>query len=119
MEELEQSRLESFRHFREKMNDRILEIGNLDTKRFFGLDSKVYEDGELPAATKELLGLVSSMVLRCDDCISYHLIRCREQGISKTALMETFNIALLVGGSIVIPHLRRAVELLDELDENR
>ncbi|MFH1852779.1 MAG: carboxymuconolactone decarboxylase family protein [Candidatus Neomarinimicrobiota bacterium] len=116
MSKKKSSRLEEFRYFREKMNQRILETGNLDTKRFFGLDSRVYEDGRLPQTTKEMLGLVASTVLRCDDCIAYHVIRCRELGVDRESLMEAFNVALIAGGSIVIPHLRRAVALLDEID---
>ncbi|MFQ5536479.1 MAG: carboxymuconolactone decarboxylase family protein [Gemmatimonadota bacterium] len=97
------------------MNRRILEEENLTLRRFFRLDGQAYEDGALPARTKELLGLVSSLVLRCDDCIAYHLIRCKEEGVSDDELFETFSVGLVVGGSIVIPHLRRAVALLDEL----
>lgn len=88
--------------------------GTLVTKRFFGLDTKTYEDGKLPARTKELLGLVASMVLRCDDCVAYHIDQAVKAGISDEELWETFDVALVVGGSIVIPHLRRAVEFLDE-----
>jgi len=107
--------LEAFRHFREKMNAAILEAGNVNINRFFALDTRTYEDGALPAKTKELLGLVASMVLRCDDCITYHLVRCREEGTTDAELYETFSVALVVGGSIVIPHLRRAVARLEEL----
>jgi AhpD family alkylhydroperoxidase len=108
-------RLAEFRRFRERMNERILDAGNLEIKRFFALDSRAYEPGALPVRTKELLGLVASMVLRCDDCVTYHLIRCREEGVTPEELFETFNVALIVGGSIVIPHLRRAVDTLDTL----
>jgi AhpD family alkylhydroperoxidase len=107
--------LHEFRAFRERMNQRILETGNLDMRRFFALDSRVYESGALPTATKELLGLVASLVLRCDDCVSYHLVRCAEEGISDDEIMETLAVGLVFGGSIVIPHLRRAVDTLDEL----
>jgi AhpD family alkylhydroperoxidase len=107
--------LSEFREFRERMNARLLEGGNLDVKRFFALDSRVYDEGALPTRTKELLGLVASLVLRCDDCVTYHLIRCAEEGASDEELMETLSIGLVVGGSIVIPHLRRAVATLDEL----
>lgn len=107
--------IQEFREFRERMNDRILEAGNLEIRRFFALDTRTYDDGALPARTKELLGLVASMVLRCDDCITYHLARCVEEGASEEELFETFSVALVVGGSIVIPHLRRAVSTLDEL----
>ena len=109
-------RLAAFRAYRERMNARILETGNLEVKRFFALDTRAYEDGALDVRTKELLGLTASMVLRCDDCIAYHVIRCKEEGVSDEELMEAFNVGLVVGGSIVIPHLRRAVELLDELN---
>ncbi len=107
--------LEAFRHFREKMNAAILAAGNLEINRFFALDTRTYEAGALPAKTKELLGLVASLVLRCDDCITYHVIRCREEGCTRAELFDVFDVALLVGGSIVIPHLRRAYALLDEL----
>jgi AhpD family alkylhydroperoxidase len=107
--------LEAFRHFREKMNAAILAADNLPIKRFFALDGRTYEDGALPARTKELLGLVASMVLRCDDCVTYHLVRCREEGVSDAELFDAFSVALVVGGSIVIPHLRRAVARLEEL----
>lgn len=107
--------LEAFRAFRERMNDRILEEDNLEIRRFFALDERAYRDGALPSRTKELLGLVASMVLRCDDCIAYHLVRCREEGWSDEELFEAFSVALVVGGSIVVPHLRRAVDRLDEL----
>lgn len=109
------SSLEEFRHFREKMNEAILAAGNLDIKRFFALDARAYESGVLETKTKELLGLVASMVLRCDDCVTYHVVRCREEGVSDEALYEAFSVALVVGGSIVIPHLRRAVARLAEL----
>lgn len=107
--------LREFREFRERMNQRILDTDNLEIKRFFALDNRAYEDGALDARTKELLGLVASLVLRCDDCISYHLVRCAEEGASDPEIMETLSIGLIVGGSIVIPHLRRAVATLDEI----
>jgi AhpD family alkylhydroperoxidase len=107
--------LEAFRHFREKMNAAILEAGNLNINRFFALDTRTYEPGALPAKTKELLGLVASLVLRCDDCITYHLVRCREEGVNNAELYDAFAVGLVVGGSIVIPHLRRAVARLEEL----
>jgi AhpD family alkylhydroperoxidase len=110
-------RLTEFRRFRERMNERILTAGNLNINRFFNLDTKAYEGGAVDARTKEMAGLAASMVLRCDDCISYHVIRCKELGVTNEQLFEIFNVALVVGGSIVIPHLRRAVALLDELDE--
>jgi AhpD family alkylhydroperoxidase len=109
------SRLESFRKERERLNARVLETATLETKRFFSLDGQTYRAGALPSKTKELMGLVASMVLRCDDCISYHLIRCAEEGVSDDEFQESFSVALVVGGSIVIPHLRRAVDFLDEI----
>jgi AhpD family alkylhydroperoxidase len=107
--------LKEFREFRERMNQRILDADNLDIRRFFALDSRAYEEGALPTRTKELLGLVASLVLRCDDCVSYHLVRCAEEGVSEAEVMETMAVGLVVGGSIVIPHLRRAVATLDEI----
>ena len=97
------------------MNERILAAKNLNINRFFTLDGKAYEPGTLDALTKEFAGLSASMVLRCDDCIAYHVIRCQELGATNAQLFEVFNVGLIVGGSIVIPHLRRAVALLDEL----
>ncbi len=99
------------------MNRKILEQGNLEIKRFFALDDQAYKAGALPAKTKELLGLAASLVLRCDDCIGYHLIQAKEAGATRAEIFETFSIALLVGGSIVIPHLRRAVDFLEELEQ--
>lgn len=107
--------LEAFRRYREKMNATILAAGNLEINRFFALDTRSYEAGALPAKTKELLGLVASLVLRCDDCITYHVVRCREEGVTDPEFFDAFAVALVVGGSIVIPHLRRAVERLGEL----
>lgn len=104
-----------FREFRERLNDRILDAGNLEIKRFFALDTRAYDDGALDGRTKELLGLVASLVLRCDDCITYHLTRCAQEGWTDEELFECFSVGLVVGGSIVIPHLRRAVATLDEL----
>ena len=108
-------RLQEFREFREKMNKRIFDAKNLNINRFFTLDGHAYEEGVLDTRTKEFAGLAASMVLRCDDCIAYHVIRCKELGASDEQMMEIFNVGLIVGGSIVIPHLRRAVALLDEL----
>ncbi len=113
------TRLDEFRTYRRRMNERILGAGHLGIKRFFNLDSKAYEDGALPAPTKELLGLVASAVLRCNDCIDYHLIQCVDAGLSNEELYEALNIALLVGGSIVVPHLRHAFETIDLLRAER
>ncbi len=109
--------LEAFRHFREKMNAAILAAGQTSINRFFALDARVYEAGALPSKTKELLGLVASLVLRCDDCVTYHVIRCREEGVTGPEFYDAFAVALVVGGSIVLPHLRRAVARLEELPE--
>jgi len=108
--------LTEFRRFRERMNTRILERGPLTTKRFFALDTQAYQEGALSVKVKELLGLVASLVLRCDDCVTYHLVRCREEGVTAEEVDDAMAIGLVVGGSIVIPHLRRAVDRWDELD---
>jgi AhpD family alkylhydroperoxidase len=99
------------------MNERILGAGHLGIKRFFSLDTRAYKDGALPGRTKELLGLVASAVLRCNDCIDYHLIQCVKAGYADEELHEALNVALVVGGSIVIPHLRHAFETIDLLRE--
>ena len=111
------SRLDDFRAYRERMNERILGAGHLGIKRFFNLDTTAYKDGTLDRRTKELLGLVASAVLRCNDCIDYHIIECVETGYSDEELYEALNVALVVGGSIVIPHLRHAFETIDLLRE--
>lgn len=108
------SRYDEFQSFRASLNEKILAQGTMQTKRFFTLDTKTYEAGALDAKTKELLGLSASMVLRCDDCIAYHIDQAVKAGASDQELWETFDIALVVGGSIVIPHLRRAVAFLEE-----
>jgi len=108
-------KLKAFHEFRSTMNSKLLGKGNLQLKRFFNLDTQVYTTGVLPSRTKELMGLVASAVLRCDDCITYHLLRCAEEGVSDEEFFETFNVILIVGGSITIPHLRRAVETLEEI----
>ncbi len=109
-------RIAEFEHYRTRLNRRILEEkDHLGIKRFFALDSAAYRDGALSSATKELLGLVASTVLRCNDCIDYHLKQCVDLGYSDEELDEALNVALVVGGSIVIPHLRHAVETIDLL----
>ena len=108
-------KIEEFVKEREKLNEVVLKNANLEIKRFFNLDSSVYKKGTLPVKFKELLGLVASLVLRCDDCITYHLIRCKEEKVSDEELVEALSIALVVGGSITIPHLRRAFEKWEEL----
>jgi len=107
--------LSEFRSFRERMNDIILNAGNLTVNRFFALDSRAYEAGALGVKTKEMLGLVASLVLRCDDCVTYHVVRCKEEGVTDEEMLEVFAVGLVVGGSIVIPHLRRAMARLEEL----
>ncbi len=106
-------RLTEYEAYREKMNKRIADIDHLGIQRFFNLDTKAYDEGALSAKTKELLGLVASLVLRCNDCIDYHIIQCVDAGWTDEELYEAFNVGLVVGGSIVIPHLRHAVETLD------
>jgi AhpD family alkylhydroperoxidase len=108
-------RADRFRQEREALNERILARDDLNIKRFFGLDSAVYRDGALDAKTKELLGLVASLVLRCDDCVTYHVIRASENGVTDTEFDEVMSIGLVVGGSITIPHIRRATQLWEEL----
>jgi AhpD family alkylhydroperoxidase len=105
-----------FNDYRARMNEKILAQDNKVLKRFFNLDTNAYQDGALPAKTKELLGLVASMVLRCDDCIRYHLGTCHELGVTTAEVYEVFAIANLVGGSICIPHTRRAVEYWEALE---
>ncbi|HXF99916.1 MAG TPA: carboxymuconolactone decarboxylase family protein [Bacteroidota bacterium] len=111
------SRVQEFNEFRTKMNERILSIDNRAIKRFFGVDTLTYEPGALDAKTKEMLGLVASMVLRCDDCIAYHIQQCKKEGVTDAEMYDIFSVALVVGGSIVIPHLRRAVAFLDEYNQ--
>lgn len=104
-----------FRTYRAKMNKVILDSDNLFFKRFFNLDTRTYEDGALSSQVKEMLGLVASLVLRCDDCVKYHIEKCFELGVTREQAFEIFSVANLVGGSIVIPHTRRAIEYWDLL----
>ena len=113
----EQDRVAAFTEFRQRMNQRILAEPNQVVRRFFALDTQTYQAGALDVKTKELLGLVASMVLRCDDCISYHVAQCREAGVTRAEMFEAFSVGLVVGGSIVIPHMRRAVDFLDRLEQ--
>jgi len=110
-----ENQVQEFNNYREKMNERILSQDNLVLKRLFNLDTNTYADGAINVKTKEMLGLVASMVLRCDDCIKYHLGKCKEAGVSTEEVFEVFAIANIVGGTIVIPHLRRAVEYWDAI----
>jgi len=112
------NKVQEFNDYRQKMNDKILSSDNKVIKRIFNLDTNTFKEGHLPSKTKELLGLVASAVLRCDDCVQYHLESSMKNGVSKEEMMETMSIATLVGGTIVIPHLRRAVEYWELLEEN-
>jgi len=107
---------DNFDSYRSKMNEKIMAADNLVIKRFFNLDTNTYDEGALSSKTKEMLGLVASMVLRCDDCIKYHLEKCRDLGVNKEELFEIFSVATVVGGSIVIPHFRRAVEFWEDME---
>lgn len=113
------NKVDQFNEYRQKMNDKILSSDDKIIKRIFNLDTNTYKDGHLSSKTKELLGLVASAVLRCDDCIAYHLQTAYEKGVSKEEMMETMSVATLVGGTIVIPHLRRAYEFWETLEENK
>ena len=108
-----------FVEYRRRMNDKILKEGGLITKRFFSLDASVYRNGKLSAKTKEMMGLVASIVMRCNDCIIYHLDRCIELGYSNEEIYEAMEVAMIVGGSITIPHIRYAYEMIDEIRKER
>jgi ribonuclease HI len=110
------SGLDEFQKFRGDLNQEILHCGHLGIKRFFALDHQAYEPGPLGTKTKELLGLVASAVLRCDDCITYHLVRCSEEGWKRDEVIDALNVALVVGGSITIPHVRRAFARMREIE---
>lgn len=112
-------KVQEFNDYRQKMNDKILNADNKIIKRIFNLDTNAYAEGHLSTKTKELLGLVASAVLRCDDCIAYHLETAYKNGVTKAEMMETMSIATLVGGTIVIPHLRRAVEFWEALENSK
>ena len=107
--------ISTFKKEREKLNEIVMKYGGRNIKRFFTIDTQVYQDGAIPKKYKELLGLVSSLVLRCDDCIKYHIIQCKEENVTDNELEEALSIGLVVGGSITIPHLRRALQAWDEL----
>jgi AhpD family alkylhydroperoxidase len=111
----EQDSVAAFNEYRERMNARIMDSDSLVLKRFFNLDTNAYQEGSLDKKTKELLGLVASMVLRCDDCVKYHIGESKAAGVTEKQMTEAFEIALVVGGSIVIPHLRRAFEYMDQV----
>lgn len=107
--------IERFKEERDRLNELVMKYAGLGTKRYYSLDSQAYREGALPSRVKELLGLVASFVLRCDDCIKYHVIRCHEEGITDEELEEALFIGLVVGGTITIPHQRRALKAWDEL----
>ncbi len=107
--------VKEFNEYRARMNDRLMQEDQKILKRIFNLDTNAFMEGHLPVKTKELLGLGNSLVLRCDDCVKYHLQTCFELGLSKEEVVEAMSISLLIGGTIVIPHLRRAVEFWDDL----
>jgi AhpD family alkylhydroperoxidase len=109
------NKIEEFNAYRTKMNEKIMGSDNLVLKRLFNLDTNTYQEGAVDVKTKEMIGLACSMVLRCDDCVKYHLGKCHELGITTTQIFEIFAIADIIGGTIVIPHLRRAVEYWEEL----
>lgn len=111
--------VKDFNDYRTKMNDKILGDNNKIIKRIFNLDTNAFAAGALDVKTKELLGLVASTVLRCDDCVKYHLESCHKEGVSKEEVMETLSIGTLIGGTIVIPHLRRAYEFWEELENQK
>ncbi len=111
------SQIEEFRKYRSQMNEKLLEKNNKIIKRVYSLDTLTYENSALDSKTKEMLGLVSSMVLRCDDCIKYHLETCHKLGVTTDEIMDIFGVANVVGGTIVIPHTRRAIEYWDILQE--
>lgn len=117
MDDTVRRRLEAFVAERQRQNTRILDADHLGLRRFFNLDEAAYREGALDARTKEMLGLVASLVLRCNDCIDYHLIQCVQAGVTEAELLEVFNVGLVVGGSIVIPHLRHAFDTMDVLLE--
>ena len=106
--------MDEFDRYRAEMNERLLGSDHLGIKRFFALDTQAYEDGALDKRTKELMGLTASIVLRCDDCITYHIRQCAGVGVTREQFLDAFNVALVVGGSITIPHLRRGMERVDQ-----
>ena len=112
------NKVQEFNAYLQKMNDKLLSNDNKVIKRIFNLDTNAFTEGHLPVKTKELLGLVASAVLRCDDCIAYHLETAYKKGVTKEEMMETMSIATLVGGTIVIPHLRRVYEFWESLEQS-
>jgi len=117
LKNMSENKLKKFQTEREHLNEIVMKYAGLNIKRFYHLDSRAYQDGKLPKKTKEMLGLVASLVLRCDDCITYHLIQCHQAGLADGELEEVLTIGLIVGGSITIPHLRRALQTWEELTQ--
>lgn len=111
--------VDEFNNYRQRMNERIMSADNLVLKRLFNLDTNTYTEGALDVKVKEMIGLAASMVLRCDDCVKYHLLKCYENGVTREEVFEVFAISNIVGGTIVIPHLRRAVEFWEELENKQ
>lgn len=109
--------IERFQSERAALNEQVLQFAGKNIKRFYALDNQVYQDGKLPAKTKELIGLVASLVLRCDDCVKYHLLQCHQLNLKDDELEEALAVGLIVGGSIVIPHLRRAIQFWNALSK--
>lgn len=115
---MDKDEIQQFGEERERLNKLVMKYAGTNTKRFHNIDNQVYKEGVLTSKTKELMGLVSSLVLRCDDCIMYHLIRCREEGVSDAELEETLAIGMIVGGSITIPHIRRVWDAWDKMKQD-
>ncbi|MFB0562236.1 MAG: carboxymuconolactone decarboxylase family protein [Candidatus Lokiarchaeia archaeon] len=113
---MSESIIDSFEKERERLNEIVMKYSGINIKRFYNLDSRVYQEGALSKKMKELMGLVASLVLRCDDCVKYHIVTCHKEGVNSKEIEEALSIALIVGGSITIPHLRRALEAWDELE---
>jgi AhpD family alkylhydroperoxidase len=110
-------KIDAFRAQRERMNKRVLQAGTLQTKRFFAIDGQVYDEGALGSKVKELLGLVASTVLRCNDCITYHVLQCADRGVTMQEFAEALDVAMIVGGSITIPHVRHAHAIIEEIEQ--
>jgi AhpD family alkylhydroperoxidase len=110
---MESNRIQQFLENREVLNEKVMDTNHLGIKRFFNLDTSAYTDGALSAKQKELLGLTASLVLRCNDCVDYHIIQCIDAGFADEEIVEALNVGLIVGGSIVIPHLRHAIESME------
>ena len=111
--------MDEFQKERKELAEHMMKKADVNMKRFLNLDMKVYEDGVLPAKQKEMLGLAASLVLRCDDCINYHLVQCNKAGVSEAEIVEVMDVGLVVGGSITIPHIRRALKSWEELEAGK